>query len=126
MKTIKSLSAALLVSAPMGVLAHAQLLSSTPVKGSTVQASPPNLVLVFAEQVQLMALTVQKMGAKPTAVSPLPATAAEQLSVPLPKLLDGEYIITYTYMGDDTHVMKGTIPFKVSASAKPKDGAASH
>jgi methionine-rich copper-binding protein CopC len=97
-------------------LAHAALTNSTPAKGSTLQSSPPNLVLVFEEAVQLKALTVQKVGDKaPTAISPLPAAASEQLSVPLPKLGDGDYVITYTYVGDDTHVMKGTIAFKISA-----------
>lgn len=125
MKPLKLAIALIAAALPLSALAHADLKSSTPAKGSTVQSSPSEVVLVFGEAVELKALSVMKKGeSKPTQLGPLPTAFAERQAVPLPKLGDGEYTISYTYEGSDTHVMTATIPFKVSAAAKPAAGKA--
>jgi methionine-rich copper-binding protein CopC len=110
------LSALLLATAPLAALAHVHLESSIPASGSTVKASPGKLVLVFQEAVELKALSLQKAGGKAATTLQLPREAAEQLAVPLPKLADGDYTISYTYVGPDEHKMSSTLKFKVSAS----------
>src|SRR5512139_1108681 len=98
MKSHKSLTLALLLSAPLAAFAHVHLESSIPAAGSTVK-SPDRLVLVFQEAVELKALSVQKAGDKAPTTLELPKAAAEQLAVPLPKLADGDYTVSYTYVG---------------------------
>lgn len=119
MKMMQTLTATLLVAAPMVAMAHVNLESSTPAKGSTIRASPEKLILVFGETVELKALSVRKAGSKSAAVlSASPKEAAMQFSAPMPKLVDGDYVITYRYIGDDQHDMTATIPFRISAAAK--------
>lgn len=119
MKKLPLYSAVLLLAAPFAALAHAHLESSTPAKGSTVKASPASVMLMFAEAVELTAMSIQKSGDKTaTPLAPLPKQASVHLMVPLPKLADGDYTITYSYVSDDQHEMKGSIPFRVSAKAK--------
>ncbi len=116
MKILKSGTAAvLLMSAPLAAMAHVHLQSSIPAAGSTVKASPERLVLVFQEAVELKALSVQKVGDSAATALELPKAAAEQLAVPLPRLADGDYTISYTYVGPDEHKMSSTLKFKVSA-----------
>ncbi|MBK9251470.1 MAG: copper resistance protein CopC [Proteobacteria bacterium] len=105
----------LLMSAPLAVMAHVHLQSSIPAAGSTVKASPERLVLVFQEAVELKALSVQKVGDSAATALELPKAAAEQLAVPLPRLADGDYTISYTFVGPDEHKMSSTLKFKVSA-----------
>jgi copper resistance protein C len=107
----------LLLAAPMGAFAHVHLESSIPAAGSTVKASPEKLVLVFQEAVELKALSLLKAGEKAAKPLPLPKEAAEQLAVPLPKLADGDYTVSYTYIGPDEHKMDSKLQFKVSAKA---------
>lgn len=116
-RTLSLLIAAL---APLAAWAHVHLDSSTPAKNSTLPASPEQVVLVFGEAVQLKALTLARAGERQaTPLGPLPKSAAAQLAVPLPKLADGAYVLTYTYVGDDQHEMSATIPFKVASGAAP-------
>jgi len=105
----------LLAAAPLAALAHVHLESSIPAAGSTVKAGPEKLVLVFQEAVELKALSLQKTGDKAATALPLPKDAAEQLAVPLPKLTDGNYTISYTYVGPDEHKMSSTLKFTISA-----------
>jgi copper resistance protein C len=114
----KTVVATLLAAAPLAVLAHVHLESSIPAAGSTVQAGPEKLVLVFQEAVELKALSLQKVGDQAATALPLPKEAAEQLAVPLPKLTDGSYTINYTYVGPDGHKMSSTLKFSVSAKSK--------
>jgi hypothetical protein len=60
---------------------------------------------------------LQKAGDKAATTLELPKEAAEQIAVPMPKLSDGDYTISYTYVGPDEHKMSSTLKFKVSAKA---------
>ncbi|HXC60455.1 MAG TPA: copper resistance CopC family protein [Steroidobacteraceae bacterium] len=123
MKIIRTLTATLLTAAPLMAMAHVNLESSTPAKGSTVHASPEKVILVFGETVELKSLSVSKAGSKAAAVLlASPKEAATQFSAPMPKLVDGDYVITYRYIGDDQHDMTSTIRFKISAAAKAGAG----
>jgi methionine-rich copper-binding protein CopC len=117
MKHYKTTSLFLLLASPLIALAHVHLESSIPAAGSTVKASPAKLVLVFQEAVELKALSLQRSGNESATKLELPAAAAEQLAVPLPKLADGDYTVSYTYVGPDEHKMSSTLKFKVSAKA---------
>jgi methionine-rich copper-binding protein CopC len=109
---------------PLAAFAHAHLESSVPGKGSTVQASPGKVELVFNEPVALTALKLQKKGdATARDLAPLPREESVYLAVPLARLADGEYVLTYAGVSSDQHETKGTIEFKVSATSKPSTGS---
>ena len=93
--------------------AHSHLRSSTPAEGSTGPA-PLQAVLGFSEKSQLAALTLTR-GAEPAIkVESLPQQAAQQLTVPLPKLATGAWTLTWRVIGDDGHVTHGTVHFTVA------------
>jgi hypothetical protein len=106
--------------------AHAHLAASTPADKSRV-AAPAAVELKFSEAVRVTALTLQqgKEAAKPLA--PLPAKAATTVSVPLPKLAAGDYVLAWRAASDDGHVVSGSIAFNVdpaapAAASKAGDG----
>lgn len=105
--------------------AHAHLLSSTPVDKSRV-AAPAAVELKFSAAVRLTALTLQrgKESAKPLA--PLPDKAGTSLSVPLPKLEAGDYVVEWRVASVDGHIMSGKVGFTVDPAAKPAAPAGNH
>lgn len=99
-------------------LAHVRLEKSTPAKDATLAESPPQVTLIFGEDVELKSLSLKLDGEKGSkALGPLPAQDGAQLTVPLPKLSPGRYSLTYVVVGSDLHEMKGTIPFTVAPAA---------
>lgn len=109
---------------PVVAFAHAHLESSVPAKGSAVQTSPGKVELAFSEPVSLTVLKLQKKGEAARDLSPLPKNDAAYVSVPLVRLADGDYVLTYAGFSSDEHEVKGTIEFKVSATARPFGGMA--
>ena len=96
--------------------AHAHLVESVPADKSRV-AAPAAVQLKFNEAVKLTALTLQqgKEAAKPLA--PLPARASATMSVPLPALAAGDYVVEWRVAGDDGHIMSGKLNFTVDPAA---------
>jgi methionine-rich copper-binding protein CopC len=101
--------------------AHAHLQKSIPADNSVIKTSPSNLVLNFSEAARLTALSIQKAEEPKQNLTPLPTTAAQQLSVPLPLLTPGTYSVSWRVVSDDGHVMSGALHFTLSA-----DHAADH
>jgi methionine-rich copper-binding protein CopC len=48
----------------------------------------------------------------------LPTTAAQQVTVPLPPLTPGAYLVAWRVISDDGHVMAGVLHFTLSAAAQ--------
>jgi methionine-rich copper-binding protein CopC len=105
--------------------AHAHLVASVPADKSRI-AAPAAVELKFNEAVKLTALTVQhgKDAAKP--LTPLPARASATLSVPLPKLDAGDYVVAWRVAGDDGHIMSGKLGFTVDPAAAPASAQSAH
>lgn len=116
MKFARIACALLLVGASAFAFAHAKLLKSDPVEGSTVKAAPTRFVLTFGEPAKLTALTLQK-GAEPAQkIGSLPTEAAAEVSVPAPKLEPGKYVLAWRAVGNDGHVVPGKLTFTVGAT----------
>jgi len=98
---------------------HAHVRSSEPGDRTTLPASPTKLVVRFNEAVRVAVLTIQKDGAKPAPLKPLPKAAAADIEVPLPSLVPGAYTVQWRVAGDDGHVTGGTIRFAVAAPKAP-------
>jgi methionine-rich copper-binding protein CopC len=114
MKTSKWLIGAGLLAFAAGAQAHTHLKQSTPAEGSVVTSPPPNIVLTFSEAARVTALTLQKEGAEKQKLAPLPAAAAEQVTVPVPALAPGKYVVNWRVVSDDNHVMSGALHFTVA------------
>ena len=109
----------LLLMAAVPVVAHSELVSSSPAAGSTVSSAPGMLiVLSFSETL--------KKGSKADVVGPGGTTAGTatidpsddtKLSWSPPTALPpGSYTIRWTSIATDGDVLRGTIPFTVAAA----------
>jgi copper resistance protein C len=115
MKISSLLSGVALITFAVTAYAHAHLQSSTPADNSAITASPPALVLNFSEAARLTALSIQKGSEPEQKLKSLPSTDAAQISVPLPQLTPGAYIVTWHALSDDGHVTSGTLHFTLAA-----------
>lgn len=97
--------------------AHAHLRNSVPADGSTLSASPRSLVLNFSEAGLVTAAAIQKAGATAQKLEPLPTKAAVQVSLALPALPPGTYVVSWRVLSADGHVMPGKIHFTVAGGS---------
>lgn len=100
--------------------AHAHLASSKPADKSRV-AAPAAVELEFSEAVRVTALTLQQGSNAAKPLSPVPAKAATTVSVPLPKLDAGHYVVAWRVTSHDGHIMSGSISFNVDPAANKAD-----
>lgn len=123
MKILSLLSGLALMAFTVTANAHAHLQKSSPADNSTITASPPNLVLNLSEAARLTALSIQKGEEPKQDLKPLPTTAAQQISVPLPPLTPGTYSVSWRVVSDDGHVMAGALHFTLTADHATKHPA---
>lgn len=98
-------------------LAHAHLKKAVPADGGVVDTSPANVVLSFSEPARLTACWIQKGDGPKQKIDGLPTSPSSDISVPLPKLAPGSYVLSWKVVGDDTHIVPGQIHFTVSGTA---------
>lgn len=103
--------------------AHAHLTAAVPADGSAGKA-PEHIVLSFSEAARITAMTLQRDGEEPHKLTYLPAEKAARITVPLPKLAPGRYTLSWRVVGEDSHVVPGTLHFTVVESAAPAGGGA--
>jgi methionine-rich copper-binding protein CopC len=77
-------------------------------------------VLNLSEPARLTALSIQKGSEPKQDLKPLPTAASQQISVPLPPLTPGTYLVSWRAVSDDGHVMPGTLHFTLTAD-QPTD-----
>src|ERR1700761_3945456 len=116
MQYTRVLGGAMLSLAATVALAHAHLKKAVPADGGTVAASPANVVLTFSEAAHLTACWIQKGDGPKQKIENLPTAASAEISVPLPRLEPGTYVLSWKVVGDDTHIVPGQIRFTVSGS----------
>lgn len=115
MKILSLLCGIALITFAVTAEAHAHLQKSSPADNSVITTSPSALVLNFSEAARLTALSIQKGNEPEQKLTPLPTTAAAQISVPLPQLTPGVYMISWHVLSDDGHVMSGALHFTLAA-----------
>jgi hypothetical protein len=104
------------------VFAHAKLRSTVPAADARLQDAPKSLTLSFNESVRLAVLTLTAGGKDIPLTVDRNAPPAAQVSVVLPALAVGRYVVQWSALSvDDGHVSKGTFAFAVVGAA----GAAS-
>jgi len=118
-------SLAILAGAPRA-LAHAQLLGTSPLSGSTVKVQPTEVIFKFNQGVGGTLGAVRVYNAQGTEVDDLnvshPDGNEHWMGVGLkPRLPDGSYTGTYRVISADTHIVYGGLVFSIGhAGAAPK------
>jgi methionine-rich copper-binding protein CopC len=98
-------------------LAHATLQDSTLQDGDELAANdlPPSFDATFDEPVSLAAVTLSTKAGKAVPLNfTVPHNPTAAFSVPMPKLVPGDYVFEIRGLSDDGHVTTETIRFSVS------------
>lgn len=104
--------------------AHAALSASNPGDGAVVNESPETLELHYNEDVRLLKVSMTDTAGAEVDVG-FSASGAESahFSLLLPSLEQGEYIVHWTILGEDTHRVEDMFSFTVDAEAMATPGA---
>jgi hypothetical protein len=100
--------------------AHSFPKSEIPAAGSTVEAPPATVAIHFDNPVEAMFARLQAFDAHGTDVSAGAASLAPNgldLSVPLKLLAPGDYKVSWSVTGRDSHSTKGSFAFTVAGKA---------
>ncbi len=124
-QVMRIMSAVLLSTVATVALAHAHLQKAVPANDAVVKASPASVVLTFSEAARLTACWLQKVDGPKQKIAG-PANASREISVPLPQLQPGSYVLSWRVVGDDGHVVPGQTRFTVGAGPAGTAQPASH
>ena len=119
----------MLIILPMAAHAHSPLSSSFPSDGETLDVSPAEIVMEFKSPAKLIKVELTKSKDKqeksllgglfggdgesvPLGKSFLMLMNKRQV-IPMPSLGEGDYSLSWRAMGEDGHVIKGELAFKV-------------
>jgi methionine-rich copper-binding protein CopC len=98
--------------------AHAFLERASPPVGSQIAAAPPEVAITFTEGVEPLFSTIEVHGANGVAVSAgAPHVAPDNnrlLSIALPKLPPGTYLVIWHATSVDTHKTEGNYQFTIT------------
>ena len=128
----KSLLFAILLILPMTANAHSPLASSSPQNGETLDAPPTEIVMVFKLPAKLIKVNLRKFSNKQekrllgglfggggelvTLGTSFLMKIGERHVIPLPSLASGAYSLDWRAIGEDGHVIKGDLAFKITGS----------
>lgn len=102
--------------------AHAELIGTTPADGERLDAPPRQVVLEFTEQVRPVRDGIRLLDAAGVVVAtPEPGIDGSAVTVPLPELDAGGYVLSWRVVSRDTHPVSGAFSFGVRAD--PVDAA---
>jgi methionine-rich copper-binding protein CopC len=114
MRIARWLSSFSLVAYAAVAVAHVHLEQSVPAEGAVVATGPTQIVLTFSEAARVTALWLKQDAKARQKLGPVPTEAAKTLTVPTPGLKPGSYVVTWTAVSPDSHVMSGQLHFKIS------------
>lgn len=112
---MKRLFLALLLSLTLSsmVFAHVSLVFSSPSHGETLDNSPEKVVLLFSEPAKILSIEIVKESGEKYSTSALPKGMVDEVSVTIPELASGSYVITWRGASKDMHAMSGKIKFSI-------------
>ena len=116
MKPITSSAGVLLLAWCAVGQAHTHLLKSVPADGARVATPPGKVVLTLSEAARITAAWIQKAEGEKTRLT-APEGAATEVTIALPPLTPGTYVVSWRAASSDGHVMPGRIRFTISAAA---------
>lgn len=86
---------------------------TTPADGWMGSIAPAAFSATFSHPMRLTTLSLKSGSAADVAVAVPQAEPATSVSVPLPTLAKGDYVLTWSASGADGHVMNGVVRFMV-------------
>ena len=102
---------------PVTAAAHAVLVKSTPARRAVITISPPRVELVFNERLEAAYSTLSLWTTANVRVDDGKAGVGPEdprrLSLALPALAGGHYVIRFRVLSVDGHLVEGTVPFEV-------------
>ena len=103
------------VSVPPAALAHTHVHHMSIADNASLTAPPANFKVEFEAKAGLTSVKLTDAAGKavPLAYKP-PADQALAFTIPLPTLTKGAYVLTWTSVGQDGHVMPGTVHFTIT------------
>ena len=112
---------AFLLLLPATALAHAELLETVPLDGTTVQGTPDELVAAFDEALESgSSLSIRNAAGERLAVGRVdPDDPKRVVITDVPELAPGTYQMRWTAATADGHVERGTWSFTVEAAPTP-------
>jgi copper transport protein len=122
---LAALTVAIVLALASPAFAHATLLTTTPAPGTTYDTSPPVVDLRFNEPVEVAIGDIRVFDGKAqrvvTGAPKHPGGDGNQVSVSLPELDDGTYVVTWRVISADTHPVEGAFTFQVGSTATVKN-----
>lgn len=101
-------------------LAHAQLVSSIPTDGASVDAPPAQAELVFNEEINPAFAQIVVADAADIAHSMTPVVAGPKVTSPLPDgLPEGKVSVRYRVVSKDGHPISGAVTFTLTSGKDP-------
>ena len=102
----------LLAAAPAG--AHAELVQSDPAPGAVLARPPEQVKLTFTEDVDVTGGAIRVFDADAERVdSGGVESTGRTVTLPLPSLDDGSYVVTWRVTSTDAHPIRGAFTFQV-------------
>ena len=94
--------------------AHTHLVGSIPADHAQLATVPKEVVLTFAEAVEMTAASLESADGK-TALKP-PEGNTKEVHIALPAVSAGHYRLQWRATSDDGHVMSGALSFEVKGA----------
>jgi copper transport protein len=111
---VTAVVAVLILAAPAG--AHAVLLQTSPASGQTYPSAPKVVQLLFDENVQVGLGGIRLLDSKSDRITtgkPTQTLGGKQVSVSVPALKDGTYVVTWRVISADGHPVQNAFTFSV-------------
>ncbi|HYE93903.1 MAG TPA: copper resistance CopC family protein [Terriglobales bacterium] len=112
-----ALALAVLLALPAAANAHAVLTKSSPARRAVLVISPPKVELVFNERLEAAYSTASVWTTSNIRIDEGKAVVGPEdprrLSVALPPLKGGQYVVKYRVLSVDGHLVEGTVPFEI-------------
>ncbi|NHN29321.1 copper resistance CopC/CopD family protein [Paenibacillus agricola] len=108
-----------LLATPQGVWAHASLVESIPPANAELEQAPAQIKLTFNERLEegLLSIKVLDMDKKQMTANKAQINKERtQITLDLPQLGHGSYLVTYQVVSADGHPLKGTYLFAIGQS----------
>ena len=116
-----------LLVAAQAASAHAELVSTTPQDGATLEEPPAEVALTFNEPVQILDDSLRLFPGDGSAVVLDAHVSSREVIAPFPaELGDGSYALSYRVVSADGHPISGAITFMIGEDAGPSAAPALH
>jgi hypothetical protein len=112
---MKNLIIALIISMAFSSMAfaHVSLVSSSPAEGEVMDVAPKKIEMVLSQAAKIISIKIENTQGEKFSTSALPKGLVEKVSVTIPELASGSYVITWRGASKDMHAMSGKIKFSI-------------